>query len=98
MMAHRIDGETISYVEALAKLSLSAGERRQAEADMARMLDYIDMLDELDTDGVEPMSCPLSSVNVFRDDVETEGMEREALLANAPSADNGGIVVPRTVE
>jgi len=97
-MAHRVDGEMISYVEALAKLSLSADERRQAEADMARMLDYIDMLGELDTDGVEPMSCAVPCVNVFRDDVETEGMEREALLANAPGVKNGGIVVPRTVE
>lgn len=55
-MANIIDDETIEYVGILAKLELSGEEKEQAKADMGRMLDYIDKLNELDTEGVEPMS------------------------------------------
>ena len=49
-MANIIDDETIEYVGILAKLELSGEEKEQAKADMGRMLDYIDKLNELDTD------------------------------------------------
>lgn len=55
-MANVITDETIDYVGILAKLELSPEEKEAAKKDMARMLDYIDMLNELDTSGVEPMS------------------------------------------
>ena len=55
-MANIIDDETIEYVGILAKLELYGEEKEQAKADMGRMLDYIDKLNELDTEGVEPMS------------------------------------------
>ena len=55
-MAERITDETMEYVEILAKLELTEEERAQAKADMSRMLDYIDQLNELDTSGVEPMT------------------------------------------
>ena len=51
-----ISDETIEYVGILAKLELSDEEKEQAKVDMGRMLDYIDQLGELDTEGVEPMS------------------------------------------
>ena len=50
-MAERITDETMEYVEILAKLELTEEERAQAKADMSRMLDYIDQLNELDTSG-----------------------------------------------
>ena len=55
-MAEIITDETIDYVGILAKLKLNEEEKVQAKADMQKMLDYIDKLDELDTTGVEPMS------------------------------------------
>ena len=51
-MANIISDETIEYVGILAKLELDSGEKEQAKKDMGRMLDYIDKLNELDTDGV----------------------------------------------
>ena len=53
-MANIISDETIEYVGILAKLELSGEEKEAAKKDMARMLDYIDRLNELDTTGVEP--------------------------------------------
>ena len=83
-MANIIDDETIEYVSILAKLELSEEEREQAKKDMGRMLDYIDKLGELDTEGVEPMSHVFPVQNVFREDVVTNSDTREQLLANAP--------------
>lgn len=97
-MANNISDETIEYVGILAKLELSDEEKEQAKSDMGRMLDYIDKLGELDTTGVEPMSHVFSVENVFREDVVTNGDERERLLSNAPQEKDGMFVVPRTFE
>lgn len=97
-MGNCISDETMEYVSILAKLELSGEEKRQAKKDMERMLDYIDKLNELDTSGVEPMSHVFPVQNVFREDVVTNGDEREALLANAPEERDGAFVVPKTVE
>lgn len=97
-MANIISDETIEYVSILAKLELSDEEREQAKQDMGRMLDYIDQLNELDTEGVEPMSHVFPVHNVFREDVVTNGDDREAILKNAPEEKDGAFMVPRTVE
>ena len=97
-MANVISDETIEYVGILAKLELSEEEKEQAKKDMANMLDYIDTLNELDTSGVEPMSHVFPVNNVFREDVVTNGDDREEILANAPEAKEGAFVVPKTLD
>ena len=97
-MANIISDETIEYVGILAKLSLSEEEKEAAKTDMANMLDYIDMLNELDTEGVEPMSHVFPVNNVFREDVVTNENQREAMLSNAPEQKDGCHKVPRTFD
>lgn len=97
-MANIISDETIEYVGILAKLELSDEEKEQAKKDMGNMLDYIDMLNSLDTEGVEPMSHVFPVHNVFREDVVVNGDEREKILANAPAEKDGAFKVPKTVE
>ena len=97
-MAERITDETIEYVGILAKLELSDEEKEQAKKDMTNMLNYIDKLNELDTDGVEPMSHVFPVNNVFREDVVSNGDDRENILANAPEEKDGSFMVPKTVE
>ncbi|MDO4267275.1 MAG: Asp-tRNA(Asn)/Glu-tRNA(Gln) amidotransferase subunit GatC [Eubacteriales bacterium] len=97
-MAQIITDETIEYVGILAKLELSSEEKEAAKNDMGRMLDYIDKLNELDTAGVEPMSHVFPINNVFREDVVTNGDERELILKNAPETKDGAFKVPKTVE
>ena len=97
-MSNIISDETIEYVGILAKLELSDEEKEQAKKDMANMLDYIDTLNELDTSGVEPMSHVFPVNNVFREDVVTNGDDREEILANAPEAKEGAFVVPKTFD
>jgi aspartyl-tRNA(Asn)/glutamyl-tRNA(Gln) amidotransferase subunit C len=95
-MANKITDETIEYVGILAKLALSDEEKEQARRDMGRMLDYIDKLNELDTEGAEPMSHIFPVENVFREDVVTNGNEIEKILANAPAQKDDMFMVPRT--
>ena len=97
-MANKIDEATIEYVGILAKLELSAQEKLRAGRDMEEMLDYIDLLNELDTSGVEPMSHSFPVSNVFREDVVTNQDERERILKNAPARKDDSFKVPKTVE
>lgn len=92
-----ISDETMEYVGILAKLELSPEEAQAAKKDMADMLDYIDLLNELDTTGIEPMSHVFPVNNVFREDVVTNGDGSEATLKNAPVKKDGGFKVPKTI-
>lgn len=96
-MANIISDETMEYVGILAKLELSDEEKKAAAADMGKMLDYFDKMSELDTTGAEPMSHVFPIHNVLRDDVVTNGDDRDAILQNAPAQKEGMFVVPKTV-
>ena len=97
-MENVISDETIEYVGILAKLMLSDEEKEQAKKDMGSMLDYIDKLGELDTTDVEPMSHVFPVNNVFREDVVTNGDDRDNIIANAPEEKDGSFVVPKTFD
>ena len=75
----------------------SGQEKEDAKADMEKMLDYIDTLNELDTTGIEPMSHVFPVNNVFREDVVTNGDGSADTLANAPVKKDGGFKVPKTI-
>lgn len=96
-MANIISDETIEYVGILAKLELDDEEKEQAKKDMGKMLDYIDKLNELDTDGVEPMSHVFPVNNVFREDIVTNGDGQADTMANAPERKEDAFLVPKTV-
>ena len=96
-MANVISDETIDYVGILAKLELSDEEKEKAKKDMEEMLDYIDKLNELDTSDVEPMSHVFPVQNVLREDVVTNGDNKEATLANAPLRKEDSFEVPKTI-
>ena len=96
-MAKIIDDETMENVCILAKLSLTEDEKEKAKEDMQKMLDYVDKLDELDTSEVEPMSHIFQDENVFREDVVTNGDNKEATLANAPLRKEDSFEVPKTI-
>jgi aspartyl-tRNA(Asn)/glutamyl-tRNA(Gln) amidotransferase subunit C len=94
----QITDETIAYVSALAKLELSGAEKEKAKEDLGNILNYIDTMNEIDTDEVEPMSHVFPIKNVFREDVVENTADRENLLSNAPEQQDGCYVVPQTVE
>lgn len=94
----KINEETVQYVAALAKLSVSEEEKQKVALDLDRILGYIETMNELDTDGVEPMSHVLPIKNVFREDMVVNQDNREQLIKNAPKQKDGCFAVPKTVE
>ncbi len=97
-MAHLIDDKVIENVSILAQLELTEKEKEAAKEDMSRMLAYIDKLNELDTENIEPMSHIFPIHNVFREDIVVNGDDRENMLKNAPESKDGAFKVPKTVE
>lgn len=97
-MANVISDETIEYVGILAKLELDDAGKEQAKKDLAEMLDYIDQMGQLDTEGVEAMSHIHPFSNCFREDVVTNKNDRENILKNAPEEKDGQFVVPKTFD
>ena len=86
----------IEYVSILAKLELKGDEKERARRDMEKMLDYVDKLGELDTDGIDPLVQVINTENVFREDMVTNSDDRDNILANAPEKEQGQFKVPKT--
>jgi aspartyl-tRNA(Asn)/glutamyl-tRNA(Gln) amidotransferase subunit C len=80
----RIDDETIDYLSSLSKLDLSISEREDRKNDLKEALDYIEKLNELNTDNVLESSRPFSVVNNFREDLPRKEFDKEVFLKNAP--------------
>ena len=91
-----IDDKLIQYLEDLSRLHLTEEEKEKSKEELGKILNYVDMLNELDTTGVEEMS--FSFTNNFREDEAVNTENREALLANAPEQKDGCFKVPQTVE
>lgn len=94
----KITDELIGYIGDLSRLHLSEEEKERAKKDLSDILDYTEKLNELDTDGVPEMSHPFHAVNCFREDVVTNGDDRENLLSNAPERKGSYFKVFKTVE
>ena len=90
--------DLISYLEKLGRIRLTDEEKEKAIIDLSSILGYIDKLNELDTDSVEPLSHAFPIANVFREDVVTNSDRRDAILSNAPAQKDGSFKVPKTVE
>lgn len=94
----QITPDLIKYLESLARITLSDDEEKKVGNELQDILTYIDMLNELDTEGVEAMSHCFPVTNVMREDVVAESMTANEIVANAPESQDGCFVVPKTVE
>jgi len=88
----------VRKVASLARLSLTEQELTACGEQLTVILDYIGLLNELNTDNITPMPHPVPAENVFRADQETASLPREAALANAPKSDGQFFLVPRILE
>ncbi len=90
-MISRADVEKVSL---LARLRLTEEELGTMTEQLQRIVGYVEQLNELNTDGIEPMAHALDMHNVFAEDVPHEHLPREAALANAPKRDDECYRVP----
>ncbi len=94
----KISKEEVLHVAKLARLKLTDAEAEALSVDMENIIGFANKLNELDTEGVVPTAHAIPMSNAFREDVVKPSFDRDAMLANAPSADEGGYTVPKVVE
>jgi len=92
----RVTAETVEHVAKLAQLSLTAEEKETFARQLDQILAYAESIQALDTSVVEPMSH-VAGAGVLRADEPRPGVDREAVLAEAPDAEAGLFRVPRVI-
>ena len=93
-----ISTKEVLHVANLARLKLSDDEAEALAKDMESIIGFANKLNELDTEGVVPTAHAIPMSNAFREDVVKPSYDRDAMLANAPDAEDGGYTVPKVVE
>ena len=83
-MPAKIEPDQVSRIARLARINLTPGELEQFTGQLSDILNYVDQLSELNTDGVEPTTHPLKMSNVFRQDQIGQSLSNAEALANAP--------------
>lgn len=93
-----VNKDEVKKIAQLAKLKVSESELEEFTGDMNKILDYMDKLNELDTENVKPLSHPLEGTNVFRDDELKKSIDREAALKNASQRTEEFFKVPKVIK
>lgn len=84
----KITDETVDHIAHLARLDFKGEEKENIKADMENILDFVDQLNTIDTEGVEPLIFMTEAINVLRDDVSVETITQKEALKNAPNHDS----------
>lgn len=93
-MPVEINPTLVRHIAELARLELDDQLIQRLASDLAEILAYVERLDELDTESVQPMAHALDLTDVFADDVPGPCLERQEALANAPKKDGEFFLVP----
>ena len=93
-----ISNETVEKIASLSKLKIDEGKLDETRNEFNKILDWMAQLDEVDTDGVEPLVSVNAQNLVCREDVVTDGNKKTEILANAPASEFGYFSVPKVVE
>lgn len=93
-----IDAATVRKVARLARIAEPEEKLEPLAKELSGILNWIEQLGEVDTDGVEPMTSAVEVALPMREDVVTDGGDPAKVLANAPKTTGNFFVVPKVVE
>lgn len=93
-----LNDEDIRKIAWLARLQIDEADSPKYAAELSQVLDLVDQLNQIDTEQVEPMAHPTDALQRLREDVVTEGNQRDKFQAIAPQAENGLYQVPKVIE
>ncbi|MGF1549475.1 MAG: Asp-tRNA(Asn)/Glu-tRNA(Gln) amidotransferase subunit GatC [Sphingomonadaceae bacterium] len=93
-----VDLKTVHRIAHLARIALSDEEAEALLPELNNILSWVEQLQEVDVEGVEPMSAVIPNSLRLREDIVTDGDRRDDILANAPASDHGFFVVPKVIE
>jgi aspartyl-tRNA(Asn)/glutamyl-tRNA(Gln) amidotransferase subunit C len=93
-----LDEATVARIARLARIAVPDEELAPLATELSHILEWIEQLNEVDTDGVAPMTSVAAMQLAWRADAVTDGGRPEDILANAPERQGGWFVVPKVVE
>ena len=93
-----ISEEQVKHVAKLAKLAFADEELASFTDQLGKIIDMVEMLEEVDTEGVPFTSNVSASINVMREDVAAPGWSRDELMENVPESEDGFIKVPAIID
>ena len=93
-----VDAATVKRVAQLARIRVTDEEAEALRGELNAILGFVEQLNEVDVEGVEPMTSVQPMAMKMRRDEVTDGGKADDILANAPNADNGYFLVPKVVE
>ncbi|MDG9948730.1 Asp-tRNA(Asn)/Glu-tRNA(Gln) amidotransferase subunit GatC [Acinetobacter ursingii] len=93
-----LNAQTVSQIANLARLSLNDTQSSDYAQSLNKILDMMDSLKSIDTEGVEPLKSPFDNPQPLRADVVTESNHRDEYQAVAPKTQDGLYLVPRVIE
>ncbi len=93
-----IDAATVRKVARLARIAEPEARLEPLAAELNGIIAWIEQLQEVDTDGVEPMTSAVAATLPLREDEVSDGGDSARVLANAPKSVDGFFVVPKVVE
>lgn len=94
----KISEEEVRHVAELSKLSFSEAETSEFATTLSKIVDMVELLNEVDTDGVPVTTTMANRKTVMREDVAVAGDDRDELFKNVPQSENYYIKVPAILE
>jgi aspartyl-tRNA(Asn)/glutamyl-tRNA(Gln) amidotransferase subunit C len=94
----KIDKETLDKIAHLARLEINEKDTDQMISDLTNMLTFVEKLNEVNTDGVEPLTTMSYEINSLREDEVKPHLDHDKALANAPKRDSDYFRVPKVLE
>ncbi|MGD8250913.1 MAG: Asp-tRNA(Asn)/Glu-tRNA(Gln) amidotransferase subunit GatC [Desulfobacterales bacterium] len=92
-----IDRDQVLHVARLARLDLDDASVDTLVTQLGQILDYVEALNRIDTEGVKPTSHAISLTNALREDRERPHLDRHSALENAPERDDDTFLVPKVI-
>lgn len=93
-----VDHATVRKIASLARIAVTDEQVEAMVPELNNILGWIEQLGEVDTSAVQPMTAVIPNHQRLRDDVVTDGDVRDAVLKNAPQAEQGFFTVPKVIE
>ncbi|MFA5952351.1 MAG: Asp-tRNA(Asn)/Glu-tRNA(Gln) amidotransferase subunit GatC [Hyphomicrobium sp.] len=94
----QVDEKTVRRIASLARIRISDEEAKSLEGELSGILNWVEQLGEIDTNGVEPMTRVVAQELVKRTDVVCDGEIADDIVKNAPMVEDHYFVVPKVVE
>jgi aspartyl-tRNA(Asn)/glutamyl-tRNA(Gln) amidotransferase subunit C len=93
-----VDAATVRHIAKLARIAVSDAEVEALAPELNNILGWVEQLQEVDVEGIEPMTAVIPNSLRLRDDEVTDGGKRDDVLASAPAAEHGFFAVPKVIE